>query len=194
MQLDKAALFEDLGYEPHAGQLAVHRSTARFRVVACGGGWGKTTAAAMEAIAAALEPKESAIGWVVAPTYDLADRVFREVEVIVLERLRHRLVQKKEAERRILLRNMAGGVSEIRAKSADNPVSLLGEGLDFVVVDEAARLKPLIWQNHVSQRLIYRKEKAISTTCSVAARGRRATQSTSRGTCRAGRTRCSIAT
>jgi hypothetical protein len=72
--------------------------------------------------------------------------------VIVLERLRHRLVQKKEAERRILLRNMAGGVSEIRAKSADNPVSLLGEGLDFVVVDEAARLKPLIWQNHVSQR------------------------------------------
>jgi hypothetical protein len=75
MQLDKAALFEDLGYEPHAGQLAVHRSTARFRVVACGVRWGKTFAAAMEAIAAALEPKESAIGWVVAPTYDLADRV-----------------------------------------------------------------------------------------------------------------------
>jgi hypothetical protein len=161
MQLDKAALFEDLGYEPHAGQLAVHRSTARFRVVACGVRWGKTTAAAMEAIAAALEPKESAIGWVVAPTYDLADRVFREVEVIVLERLRHRLVQKKEAERRILLRNMAGGVSEIRAKSADNPVSLLGEGLDFVVVDEAARLKPLIWQNHVSQRLIDKRGWAL---------------------------------
>jgi hypothetical protein len=35
---------------------------------------------------------------------------------------------------------MAGGQSEIRAKSADNPISLLGEGLDWVVVDEAARV------------------------------------------------------
>jgi hypothetical protein len=204
MRLDKTALFESLYYEPHAGQLAVHRSTARFRVVACGVRWGKTVCAAMEAIAAAMEPRDKSIGWVVAPTYDLADRVFREVEVIVLERLRHRLIQKKEAERRILLRNMAGGVSEIRAKSADNPVSLLGEGLDFVIVDEAARLKPLIWQNHVSQRLIDKRGWAllISTPKGKGyfydlfrrGQGRRATRSTSRGTCRAGRTRCSIAT
>jgi hypothetical protein len=154
MQLDKLALFADLRYQPHAGQLAIHRSSARYRVVACGVRWGKTTAAAMEGVAAAIAPAERSIGWVAAPTYDLADRVFREIEVIVLERLRHRLIAKKEAERRILLRNLAGGVSEIRAKSADNPVSLLGEGLDWLVVDEAARLKPSIWQGHLSQRLI----------------------------------------
>ncbi|NUP96348.1 MAG: hypothetical protein HUU28_09310 [Planctomycetaceae bacterium] len=161
MQIDKELLFEDLGYEPHPGQLAVHNSSARFRVVACGVRWGKTTAAAMEAVVAALEPREKSIGWIVAPTYDLADRVFREIEVIVLERLRHRLVMKKDADRRLQLRNLAGGVSEIRAKSADNPVSLLGEGLDFVVVDEAARLKPAIWQNHISQRLIDKRGWAL---------------------------------
>jgi hypothetical protein len=67
----------------------------------------------------------------------------------------------KESERRIALRNMAGGESEIRAKSADNPISLLGEGLDWVVVDEAARMKPSIWQTHLSQRLIDRKGWAL---------------------------------
>jgi hypothetical protein len=56
---------------------------------------------------------------------------------------------------------MAGGLSEVRAKSADNPVSLLGEGLDFVIVDEAARLKAAIWEGHVSQRLIDRRGWAL---------------------------------
>jgi len=161
MKLAKEAFFSDIAYQPHEGQLAVHRSPARFRVVACGVRWGKTTCAAMEGVAAAMQPGARSIGWVVAPTYDLADRVFREIEVIVLERLRHRLVQKKEAERRILLRNLSGGVSEIRAKSADNPVSLLGEGLDWLVVDEAARLKPTIWQSHLSQRLIDKRGWAL---------------------------------
>jgi hypothetical protein len=153
-RFDKTALFRDLGYEPHEGQRAVHESSAARRVVACGVRWGKTTAAAMEGVAAAVAPSERSIGWIVAPTYDLADRVFREIEVVVLEKLKHRLIVKKDAERRIVLRNMAGGASEIRAKSADNPVSLLGEGLDWLVVDEAARLKPSIWQGHLSQRLI----------------------------------------
>jgi hypothetical protein len=108
----------------------------------------------MEGLAAAMSPAERSVGWVVAPTYDLADRVFREIQVAALKSLRHRLVAMKENERRIILRNMSGGISEIRAKSADNSVSLLGEGLDWVIVDEASRLKPTIWQSHLSQRLI----------------------------------------
>jgi hypothetical protein len=153
-RLDRRALFQDLGYAPHPGQLQVHKSTAPRRIVACGVRWGKTVCAAMEGLAAALAPSERSIGWVVAPTYDLADRVFREMQLVVYKHLRHRIVAVKEHDRRIALRNMAGGVSEIRGKSAENPVSLLGEGLDWVIVDEAARLKPLIWQNHLSQRLI----------------------------------------
>jgi hypothetical protein len=62
---------------------------------------------------------------------------------------------------------MAGGLSEIRGKSADNPVSLLGEGLDWLIVDEASRLKPKIWESHLSQRLIDKHGWAmlISTPC-----------------------------
>ena len=115
----------------------------------------------MEAVIAALEPRKRSCGWVLGPTYDLADKIFREVIVVVMEHLRHRIITFKESEKRLLLRNMGGGVSEIRAKSADNPVSLLGEGLDWLIVDEAARLKPVIWQSHLSQRLIDKRGWAL---------------------------------
>ena len=160
-RLNKATFFADLGYEPHPGQREVHLATEPRRVLACGVRWGKTLLAAMEGLTAAMEPAERSVGWVVAPTYDLADRVFREVQVRALTHLRHRVIAMKEAERRLLLRNMGGGVSEIRAKSADNPVSLLGEGLDFVIVDEASRLKPMIWQSHLSQRLLDKQGWAL---------------------------------
>src|ERR1043165_7552413 len=161
VRLDKEALFKQLGYAPHEGQLLVHRSRAPRRVLACGVRWGKTWAAAMEALAAAMEPREHSVGWVVAPTYDLADRVFNQIVVVVASHLRHRIVSLREHERRLVIRNLGGGLSEIRGKTADNPVGLLGEGLDWCVVDEAARLQPKIWQNHVSQRLLEKRGWAL---------------------------------
>jgi hypothetical protein len=115
----------------------------------------------MEGLAAAMSPAPRSVGWVVAPTYDLADRVFREIQLIAVQHLRHRVVTMRDSDRRLILRNMAGGISEIRGKSADNPVSLLGEGLDWLIVDEAARLKPMIWQSHLSQRLVDKRGWAM---------------------------------
>ena len=161
LRLDKEALFEMLSYEPHPGQIEVHRSRAPRRVLACGVRWGKTRCAAMEGLAAALEPRDRSIGWVVAPTYDLADKVFRELVVLAAEHLRHRIVTLKESERKLVLHNLGGGVSELRGKSADNPVSLLGEGLDWLIVDEAARMRPMIWESHLTQRLIDKRGWAL---------------------------------
>src|SRR5688572_1338547 len=103
-RVNKLALFEDLGYKPHPGQLEVHKSAAPRRIVACGVRWGKTTCAAMEGLAAALEPRERSVGWICAPTYDLADRVFREIQLAALQHLRHRIVLMKESERRLVIR------------------------------------------------------------------------------------------
>lgn len=116
-RLDKKRLFERLRYEPHAGQLEVHRSTAARRVLACGVRWGKSLCAAMEAIAAALEPKDRSVGWVVAPTYDLADKIFRELGILVVEHLRHRIITVKDSERKIVIRNLGGSVPS--ASTAD---------------------------------------------------------------------------
>src|SRR5688572_11007097 len=157
--IDKERLFADLGYRPHPGQLEVHRSRAQRRVLACGVRWGKSLCAAMEGIAAALRPCERSFGWVVAPSYELADKIFREIALVVSIHLRSRIV--KLTERELVLLNLGGGRSTIRAKSADNPNSLLGEGLDWLIIDEAARLKPEAWQAHLSQRLIDKKGWAL---------------------------------
>ena len=152
--LNKLAFFEDLGYVPHDGQLEIHLDDHPRRIVACGVRWGKTVCAAMEGLAAAMEPQERSYGWVVAPTYDLANKVFREILRLAREHLNHHIVTASESKGLLVLRNMGGGLSEIRTKSGDSPTSLLGEGLDWLIVDEAARLKPNIWQNHLSQRLV----------------------------------------
>ena len=161
MHLSKRALFTELGYEPHEGQRLVHRSKAKRRVLITGSRFGKSLCAAHEAIAFALEPRKRAMVWVVAPTLSLADKVFREVVIIAAEHLKHRLVELKSHEYKIVLRNLGGGLSEIRGKTADNPVSLLGEGLDFLIVDEAARMKPAIWHSFLAQRLIDKDGAAL---------------------------------
>src|SRR5262249_56617611 len=122
VRLDKEALFAQVGYQPHPGQLLVHRSRAKRRVLACGVRWGKSLCAAMEAVAAALEPRKRSMGWVVAPTLDLADKVYREIVMVAAEHLKHRIVDLKQHEKKLVLRNLGGGLSEIRAKTADNPV------------------------------------------------------------------------
>jgi hypothetical protein len=161
VRLNKAALFKTLGYEPHPGQLAIHNSRAPRRIVACGVRFGKSLCAAMEALAAAMEPRERALGWICAPTYDLSERVFNQAVTIAVSHLKHRIVRVSEHDRRLVLRNLGGGLSEIRGKSADNPISLLGEGLDFLIVDEASRLRPNVWEGHLSQRLIDRHGWAL---------------------------------
>ena len=108
-RIDKASLFRDLGYEPYEGQRLIHESIARRRIVSCGARWGKTTAAAMEALAAMLMPAERSVGWIVGPTYDLCDRVYREVQLVAYKHLHHRIVQARESDRRLVLRNLGGG-------------------------------------------------------------------------------------
>jgi len=154
LELDRDALFAQLSYVPHEGQELVHRSRAKRRVLVAGTRTGKSLCAAMEAIAAAMEPKKRSMGWCVGPTLELADKVYREIVIVAAEHLKHRIVELKQHEKKLVLRNLGGGLSEIRAKTADNPVSLLGEGLDWLIVDEAARLKPAIWNSFLSQRLI----------------------------------------
>lgn len=162
--LDKFRIFDSIGYEPHVGQLPVHASRAARRVLACGVRWGKTKCAAAEAVAASLQPSAPNTfrrGWVCAPYYDLTDKVFREVSLIFQAVLAPFVVRISDHERLAIVRNMGGGLTEIRGKSADNPVSLLGEGLDWLIVDEASRVKADTWTRFLSARLLDKKGWAL---------------------------------
>jgi hypothetical protein len=160
-RLRKRELFLRLGYEPHPGQVLVHRSRAPRRVLACGVRWGKSTCAAYEAVSALLEPRESSRGWIVAPTYGLTRAIYELARAVVYQHFAHRILEDDDREYRLVIQNLAGGESVMEAKSADNSVSLLGEGLDWLILDEAARVRRNVWEQHLSQRLIDRRGWAL---------------------------------
>ena len=161
IKVEKAALFERLGYEPHEGQWRVHRSNARYRVLACGVRWGKTTLSSYEAICALLAPCESSTGWVVAPTLELTRYVFERVRAAFLQHMPHRVVEDDQRSTRFVVKNLGGGKSEMRGRTADNPASLLGEGLDWMIVDEAAKLKEDVWSSYLAPRLVDKRGWAL---------------------------------
>jgi hypothetical protein len=156
LALRKLELFRQLGYQPHPAQLLVHRSKAKRRVVACGTRFGKSTIGVHEAIAALLEPREAARGWLIAPTYELTKRIAERVVATLQAHFPHRILSIDTRERSITVANLGGGESVLRARSADRPVSLLGESLDFAILDEAAKLRPDVWSEHVAPRLLDR--------------------------------------
>jgi hypothetical protein len=152
-KLDKRGLFQQIGYDPHPGQLAVHEATASRRIVACGSRWGKSTVAAVEALCALLAPTAPSRGWLVAPTYDLADQLLAGVLQYVEAHLAHRVIESAPRARKLVLRNLAGNVALLECRSCERPANLVGAGLDWLVIDEAARVKDEHWSTALSQRL-----------------------------------------
>lgn len=144
----------------HAGQRAVADSAARFRVLACGRRWGKSMLALCECLAAC--GKTGARVWYVAPTFDMVSRHWREL-------LRHLPVGfpavPHQQDRRL---EVANGAS-IEFKSADKPDRLRGEGLDLLVIDEAAFIRDgaRLWHEVLRPTLTDRQGRAliISTPC-----------------------------
>lgn len=159
--LRKRELFHLLGYSPHGVQLEVHKSTARIRVLACGTRFGKSTCAAAEVVAAVLEPREKSLGWVVGPNLEVTGRVIDRVRMLLHQHFPNRIEKDLERDKRILVRNLGGGISELRGKSADAPASLLGEAIDWLVIDECAEIKGVVWQAHLSARLLDRRGWAL---------------------------------
>jgi len=153
--ISQTAVFAKLKYAPHPTQTKVHNSNARWRTLACGRRWGKTISASKEIIKAALVPNQYL--WIVAPTYSLTEKCFREVYKHFTFDLPHWVENKSESRMRIKLVN--GTV--IEGKSADNPDSLLGEGLDGMVIDEAARIKKEVWDEYLRPTLADKKGWAL---------------------------------
>lgn len=142
LKFNKYKFFQEIKYTPHPGQKQFHDSKARFRIMTCGRRWGKSLSAAMECIASMIE-KPNQLGWVVAPTYELSEKIFREVYWAMHRHLKS-WIEKSSLSRGDMIIKLING-STLIAKSADNPASLIGEGLDFLIMDEASRIKSMVW-------------------------------------------------
>src|SRR5512145_3093995 len=109
-RLDKHALFRDVGYAPHPGQLAVHESSAPRRVLACGVRWGKTKCAVMEVVAALLEPRDAdSLGWVVGPDHTVSDRILGQAHAVLEKHVPRRVISHRHHA--LHVRNLAGRVA-----------------------------------------------------------------------------------
>lgn len=137
--------------KPHPAQLEIHNSPARFKVVAAGRRFGKSRLGVLECLDVAGRGGRA---WWIAPTYQMTFVGWRPL--VRLSRAIPGAVISL-SERRITY--PSGG--EVTIRSADNPDSLRGEGLDFVIVDEAAFVKPDVWQESLRPALSDRQGRAL---------------------------------
>jgi len=158
VRIKKDDLFKRINYVPHKSQLLIHQSKERFRVLIAGRRFGKSLCAAMEAVYACMTPDSH--GWIVAPNYHLSEKVFRYIIIILNKQFKGLIEYQSLFSQKIKLHNG----SRIEGKSCDNPVSLLGEGLDWLIVDEASQIKNIIWVEFLRPTLADRKGWALFTT------------------------------
>jgi hypothetical protein len=136
--------------KPHPGQAAVHDHPARFKVLAAGRRWGKTRLGVHECLDVASRGGRA---WWVAPSYKMSEVGWRPLKNMGLKIG----AEIRKVDRQIIL----PGGGEIAVRSADNPDSLRGEGLDFVVMDECAFMLEEAWTEALRPALSDRLGKAM---------------------------------
>lgn len=151
----KYRLWKRLKYKPHQGQRKFHDRTERYRVVAAASRMGKSTGAAEEGVAYSHIPRKMI--WCVGPTYDLSEKTFRIIWREMIDKRKYPVKRKSYRDRIIVFE----WDTEVHGKSAQNPDSLLGEGVDFMIVDEAARISKEVWEEYLLMRLLDKAGAAL---------------------------------
>jgi phage terminase large subunit-like protein len=141
----------DALFELHSAQFTIHNAAARFKVVSAGRRFGKTRLAVMECVSVA---NEGGRAWWVSPSYKTSEVGWRP-----LRQMARRIpgAEIKLVDKMVTL--PGGGFVAVR--SADNPDSLRGEGLDFVVMDECAFMQREAWTEAIRPALSDRLGKAL---------------------------------
>lgn len=167
MVLDKGLYYANtVGYFPHDGQREIHFAASRFKVVSNGRRWGKTIFGGRECEPNAFVPCQITgkpqLGWIVGPQYTDSEKEFR----VVYDSLRRLGVDKSSIK---FLNNVDSGSMHIKTnwgfeligKSAKHPESLVGEGLNFVLMVEAGRHKRRTWGQYIRPALSDRRGWAV---------------------------------
>jgi hypothetical protein len=140
-------------YKPHKGQIPLHKSKARFRVATCGRRWGKTFASVNEMVRQALAKPEQMTWWV-APTHQQCQIAFR-----LMMRNFEGAMEKSKSSPPMEITWINGTITQFKAaKAGDN---LRGEGVDFMVIDEAQDIKDEDWYASIRATLSDKPGRAV---------------------------------
>jgi hypothetical protein len=122
----------------HEAQMEVYSSAHRFKVVVAGRRWGKTMLALIMMLKYARIKRR--LVWYVAPSYRMAKQIMWPV---LLETLPRQWIRK--VNETMMVVHLVNG-TRIELKGADNPDSLRGVGIHYLVLDEAQDMDPDAWK------------------------------------------------
>lgn len=155
---------KDFSVSLHPGQAAIYNSPKRFKVCAAGRRFGKSHFAALMLGIEALKSEhvtkdgkrypltiEHGV-YYVAPTFDQAKRIMwpKLQEILGFERTGGFI--RKENVNDGWMELISG--RKIYIKGADNPHTLRGIALSYVVLDEYADMKPFVWDEIIDPALM----------------------------------------
>ena len=139
----KDLYFEQTGYSPHEAQKLVHYDNTRHRILSNGRRWGKTICGGKEAESMAFvknflgQPMQ---GWIIGPEYGDCEKEFRVVynsmKALGIDQVSTKFLNNVESGS---MRIHTKWGFDLQCRSARHPESLVGEGLDFVLIVEAGR-------------------------------------------------------
>ncbi len=145
-------------WEPHHTQRDWLLCDAQTKVASCGRRWGKTEAAAIDAITFALA-RPGSVQIVVAPTYDQSRLLFSTVERLALSSPATRRVVKIT---RTPYPKLTIGRSVLMARTADEDGrNLRGNSADRVIIDEAAYVRDSVVTEVVAPMLADRNGSLV---------------------------------
>jgi predicted phage terminase large subunit-like protein len=153
-------------HHPLAHQLDLLRSPARFKLALCGRRWHKTTSGLIAVVDGHGPVGSNLLGlldgariWWVVPEFPTAGRaVWRSLRFIFAEAEQAGYAEIREVEHRIVFHPTTGS---IEVRTADDPGSLVGVGLDGLVMDEVAKMQERAWRESLAATLIDRKGWAM---------------------------------
>lgn len=151
----------------HTGQAAIHNSNARFKVVVAGRRFGKSHLAAVELLIEALKEEtddgipltdENEV-YYIAPTFKQGNKIMAP-KLKNIGKFDYEGGVIKEIHKNTGVFTLING-RKISILGADDPDSLRGIGLSYVVLDEYADMKEEVWEEILRPALIDVKGKAL---------------------------------
>ena len=158
-QLQRAKLWQKIGYAPHPGQTPIHQAIdrdARYLYIVAGARSGKSKMLATEFLTElALEPEPGQhrrLSIIAAPEADLTDKVFTLVWRWAVQDRVFGCAPRVKSERSRYIEMPWG--SRLEGKTTEQPESLMGEGVALIGMDEDARTKKGVYENFVQRNLM----------------------------------------
>lgn len=159
-KIDPKKLQEKIGFYPHKEQKKVlsafRKKEIRDLAIVAGRRGGKSAICGYLALETLLQTNKRI--WIAAPTYDLAKKPFDYV-VRWIGKVSPELTNFISMKPTPTIRTPYG--SFLECKSADSPQGFLGEEIDLLIIEEAAKISRSVFENYLYPTTSSRQGKII---------------------------------